>query len=249
MEQELSMFGFKIVFAVIQWIIVLSLILRVKKTKVNNLYLLASALFLEGIGTMFLSGSPTIFLIAFTTLDIAVWCHLIFIKKTFYKDRKSPISILLALTIPVTIVHWILSGIYDIGLNTSLLFSFVARILYSVLTYISLGWMAYSLIKSYSKIRKNKMLEPWIKARYLLVITYVFGKLMIGILLPISPQDQLALHWSLSVMAVVSFIIILAQFLAWVMPEGFKKWLNRNFTVQEEEIFSEEELLKRLEVV
>ncbi len=241
------LFGFKIVFAVIQWIIALALIFRVKKTKLNNLYLLAFTLFLEGIGTMFLSGSLTILLIAFITLDIAVWSHLIFIKLTFYKDRKSPISILLALTIPVTIVHWILSGIYDIGLNTSFLLFFVARLLYSILTYISYGWMAYSLIKSYLKIRNNKMLEPWVKARYLLVITYVLGKLLIGILLPISPKDQLALDWSLMAMAFVSLIILVSQFLAWVMPEGLRKWLNRNFTVQVEEIFSEEELLKSLE--
>lgn len=247
MDQELITLGFVIFSAVTHCIIGLTLIFRVKKTKLNNLYLLAITIILDGIGALFRPESPTTFLIAYITLDIAVWGHVIFITLTFYKDRKSPISILLALIIPTTIVHWILSGIYDFGLNTSFFLFFLARSLYSILMFISYGWMAYSLLKSYLKIRNNKMLEPWVKARYLLVITYVFGKLLIAILIPISPIIITPLHWTFMPLAVASICILLSQFLAWVMPEGLKKWLNRNFTVQEEEIFSEEELLKSLE--
>ena len=247
MEGELIItYGLEIFIIILQWIIVLALIFRAKRTKLNNFYILVLTLFLEGFGAIFFTRS--LYLIAFIMFDIAIWSHLIFIRLTFYKDRKNPISILLALIIPISIIHWIFSGIYNIGLNTSFLLYFVLNLLYSILMFFTYGWMAYSMIKSYLNIRNNKMLEPWIKARYLLVITYVIGKLLMGILMPLFPVDRTILDWSLMISGLVAFYIVFAQFLAWVMPKGLKKWLNRNFTDQKDEkILSEENIMKSLE--
>ncbi|MFX1274534.1 MAG: hypothetical protein ACFFBP_10770 [Promethearchaeota archaeon] len=249
MTEQLMSIGGNILFAIIQWIIALTLIFRAKRTKVKILYLLALAISLDALATSFFSPAFTIFLIAFIMFDISVWSHLIFITKTFYKDKKSPISILLAVIVPISIVHWIMSGIYDIGLDRSVFLYFTVRFIYSILLFIAYAWMAYSLIKSYLSIKNNKMVEPWIKARYLLVITYsAFGRIIIGILIHFNPPDFSFTHWSILASAFVGMIGLLALFLAWVMPKGFKKWLNRNFTVQVgEEILTEEELMKHLE--
>ncbi|MFX1398991.1 MAG: hypothetical protein ACFFAS_18345 [Promethearchaeota archaeon] len=248
MEQELTEFGFNILFTVIQWIIALTLISRAKKNKINTLYLLAIAIFLEGFSSMVNVESPPIFLLAFIPMNIAVWSHIIFIKLTFYKDRKSPISILLAIIIPISVLQWILSGIHDIGLNKSfLMFFFGGRLLFSILQVITYGWLAYSFLKTYLKTRNNKMLEPWVKARYLLIITYASAKLVVGLLMPFSPITITPLDWIFIPMAVAAFTVMPSLFLAWVMPKGLKKWLNRNFIIKEEEIFSEEELMKQLE--
>ncbi|MFX1398990.1 MAG: hypothetical protein ACFFAS_18340 [Promethearchaeota archaeon] len=239
-----------IILAIIEWIIVLTLISRAKKNKINTLYLLAIAIFLEGLATIFLNPGNYIFLLAFIFSDIAVWSHLLFITFTFYKDRKSPIYILLMITVPISIVHWYLSGIYDSGLNKTELFYFTVRLMYSILLFIVYGWMVYSTIKSYLKFRKNIMIQPWIKARYLLVITYCLAKISLGVFMHFVPSDSSVDYWAVgvAVSTVAALTSFIAQFLAWVMPKGFKKWLNRNFSVQkEEEILSEEELMKQLE--
>ena len=174
-----------------------------------------------------------------------MWFPLItFIEKTFYQEKKSPFKFFLVLTTILAIIKIVAVGIYQFGPIQDLNTLFLGRISLSIALGSTAAWLNYASYTSYIKIKSDEGVEPWIKTRYLLVFFYTFAQIGIAITWPFFPYDKsINIPYIIGALSLVIFIF--AQFLAWVMPKGFKNWLNRNYTpVEEESDLSEEEIMK-----
>jgi hypothetical protein len=141
----------------------------------------------------------------------------LFVQQTFYRDRKSP--------------SWffILSALGVFGVGLSLVFQLRDEPVFNPFVW---GWLASVALRAYRQLAADPHVEDWIKARYRLVITYSF-MLMASVALPLA----LGLYPAAIPPAnmLISAIAIFLQYLVWVMPEGFRKWLNRKQGVHTEE--------------
>ena len=220
------------------------LIIRARKTKLTNYYALAITIFFECIGYLFYT-SILNNLFIFYVFMAAMWVPLIiFIDKTFYQEKKSPFKFFLLLTIILAIIKIVAVAIYQFGPIQDFNALFLARISLSIALGSTALWLNSASYTSYIKIKSDEGVEPWIKTRYLLVCFYTFAQIGIAITWPFFPYDKSINIWYiLGALSLVLFIF--AQFLAWVMPAGFKKWLNRNYKPGEkEEDLSEDEIMK-----
>ena len=233
-----------ITFVIIVGFVGVNLINRAKKTKLVNLYALALTLFCETIGYLFYTSIFNNIFLFYIFISVMWFPFIIFVEKTFYQDKKSPFKIFLVLTTFLSIITCVIIGIYQFGPVQDLNTLFIGRILFSTVMGITVAWLLYASFTSYIKIKSVEGVEPWIKSRYLLVFLYTFGQLGIAITWPFFPYDK-SINAPYMIGALCLVVLILGQFLAWVMPTGFKRWLNRNYkSVEEEEDLSEEEIMK-----
>ncbi|MCP4762535.1 MAG: hypothetical protein GY870_12210 [archaeon] len=236
-----------IFFIILRFIVGIVLVNRANKKGLTNLYYLAIQLLVQCIGYLFYTSffnNIFMFNVFMTTLFIP---FIIFVDKTFYQGKKSPFKIMLVAVIVLTILTCVLIGIYQFGPTQDLNIFFLGRITYSIEMGITALWMVYSAADSYIKIKSKEDVEPWIKARYLLVMLYMSSSFGIALVWPFFPYDMTI---TLPYLIGAIFLVILnfGQFFAWVMPEGFKKWLNRNYKPDDtKEDLSEEEIMKSFE--
>ena len=231
-------------FVAIRAFVGIILIIRAKKTKLVNLNALAFMLFCESIGYLFYTSVLNHLFLFYLFVSIMWFPFMIFVEKTFYQEKKSPFKIILLITTVLSALTCIVIGIYQFGPIQDNNTLFFARIVFSLAMGVTASWMLYSSITSYIEIKSAKGVEPWIKIRYLLVFLYTFGQIGIALTWPFFPYDK-SINAPYLIGALCLVAIIIGQFLAWVMPPGFKKWLNRNYTPGDvEEELSEEEIMK-----
>ena len=104
------------------------------------------------------------------------------------------------------------------------------------------GWHFIEARRSHANISRDQSAEDWVKSRYTLMITYsavdFFGAVL-GTLLTTG-------IWNSDIGSVIvvgiNFTSVLFQILTWVMPEAFRKWLNRNQQAHTEERTHEQAL-------
>jgi len=220
------------------------LINRARKTKLTNLYALAITIFCECIGYAFYTSILNNLFIFYLFMSV-MWVPLIiFINKTFYQEKKSPFKFFLLLTSILAIVKIVALSLYQFSPIQDSNLLLLGRFSLSIALGSTAVWLNYASYTSYSKIKSDEGVEPWIKARYLLVFFYTIAQMGIAITWPFFPYDKsINIAYILGALSLVIFII--TQFLAWVMPAGFKKWLNRNYTPSDaKEELSEEEIMK-----
>jgi len=241
---ELLNDSFVFLISFIRGFIGVILIIRARKTKLTNLYALAITIFCECIGYLFYTSILNNLFIFYTFMSVMWFPLIIFIDKTFYQEKKSPFKFFLLLSIIFAITKIVVVGIYQFGPIQDSNLLFLGRISLSIALGATAVWLNYASYISYIKIKSDKGVEPWIKTRYLLVVFYTIAQIGIAITWPFFPYDKsINIPYILGALSLVIFIF--AQFLAWVMPAGFKKWLNRNYTLgDKEEELSEEEIMK-----
>ncbi len=233
-----------IIFIILRIVIGFIVLERARRTKLTNLYVLTAMFFNEGIGYIFLiSLIDNSFL--FNLIIPLNWIlYLVFTDRTFYKDKKSPFLIFLAINITFNVFLIIVSGIYQFGPTHDLLFFHLGRIGVSFGMGIMISWLIYASLQSYSKIKANESVEPWIKARYLLIVLYGFGTIGIALSWSFVPIDK-SINIFYFTTSLSLLILILGQYLAWVMPNVLKSFLNRNFKpAKVPEELDEEEILR-----
>jgi len=231
-------------FVAIRAFVGIILIVRANKTKLTNLYALALMLFCESIGYVFYTSIFNNLFIFYIFVSVMWFPFTAFVQRTFYQDKKSPFKIILVVTTILSVLTCIIIGIYQFGPVQDLNTLFLARITFSLAMGVTASWMLYASITSYIELKSAKGVEPWIYTRYLLVFLYTFGQIGIGITWPFFPYDK-SINIPYLIGALCLVAIVIGQFLAWVMPQGFKRWLNRNYkVVEEEEDLSEEEIMK-----
>ncbi|MBN2005723.1 MAG: hypothetical protein JXA21_20370 [Anaerolineae bacterium] len=240
----------------ITWILVLArLIIAVQLTRVGrrqklpNLFWLAAFFYITGIGDIGVTLSPMFpgllrpFIVSAGLGEVML---AMFVQMTFYKDRKSPYPIFIFLALVVLA--------FD---------AFEAQFLpyHSPFNWL---WIIWAGAQAYKRIAKNQTVEDWVKVRYKLVIAYALISLA-GPLWTImalvgrffAPSFGTWLFESTPLLVAQVGILICAtigiamQYLAWIMPEKYRKWLNRNYQspIQEEPEsgLTEEEIMQGLQ--
>ncbi|MFX1236838.1 MAG: hypothetical protein ACFFAS_02845 [Promethearchaeota archaeon] len=169
-------------------------------------------------------------------MDLIIYA--IFIKMTFYKDKKGPFYLIITVIISLSILNFLLL----IFAKYLMLLSLFSNINYIILH----SWLFIISLSAYLKLRSYDSIKPWIRSRYILVIVYSIIGTFSQILFIINMGERSVNIMTFGLM--ISYIIIpLAEFLAWVMPAKFKNWLNRKYVYDEDIELSEEEIMNSFE--
>jgi hypothetical protein len=235
------------------WILVVArLIIAIQLTRVAlrqklpNLLWLAAFFFITGTGDIFITLSPITNLFWPFNLSVGLGeiMLVMFIQKTFYQDRKSPFLIFMAIAVALLVAD---------------MFFALYLPYYSPFNWIWLIWVGS---QAYKKIAADRAVEDWVKARYKLVIAYSLAALvapfwtilsLVALVVPAFAALLLAPTAILVAQVVIlifTTIGIALEYLAWVMPESYRRFLNRNYQapVQDkaEMELSEEEIMRKL---
>lgn len=180
-----------------------------------------------------------------------------FTKYTFYKEKRSPFLVLLALLILLTISFNLLIFFIPFSLPLSFIVSeseivyfYIYLLMNSLFALLTYPWLGLSSLRYYNSI-KNQNIEPWIKKRYQII---GFSSLIItlnSIVYLFFPIDGISLeHLELFVVVVIllinTVIFSFGNLIAWIMPQKLKDHFNRNYQIIIEEDISEKELLETI---
>lgn len=157
--------------------------------------------------------------IFWTGLSISEIALIFFIHTTFYRGRSSILPFFLSLS-----VIGLFGGLYGTYIGN---FELSAWFVYpnAVLAW---GWHLVEAFRAYDNIEEDKSTEDWVKSRYSLMITYsVFD--LISAILGVLTTTNLITGTALALITVVlNFVSGITQIFTWLMPEWFRRWLNRN---------------------
>lgn len=238
---------FFFVFIGTLFVVGLFLLYRAILTKLNNLIYMGLAFILIAFGIV----SNLIFSLG----DIFQQCFIlvsyvlviIFVNMTFHKNRNTHSKFILIFVASLGIVV-ILLRVLRVIENTPLNYylNVSLDVVYNLLTF---NWMAYSSYSAY-KLIKSQNIQPWIKIRYKMISIFSF-------ILSLNVIPQLFQPWDImwgdpsntisllvfGAMASNTIFFSIGFSLAWIMPQGLKKIINKDYQSIEEESFSEEELI------
>lgn len=248
---------FPIVTMTITWILVLArLIIAIQLTRVGrrqklpNLFWLAAFFYITGFGDVFITLSPVTNLMwpFFLAVGLGEVALVMFIHKTFYQDRKSPY--LFFMVIALAILAYDMYSLFAFPEST-----FLPH--YNPFNWL---WLIVVGSQAYKRIATDRAVEDWVKARYKLIIAYSLAALvapLYSILVVIAmfspafaasffvPTIQLVAQVGILIFVTIGIVL---EYLAWVMPERYRKWLNRNYQPpgQDQAELSEEEIMSKL---
>ncbi|MEW5868065.1 MAG: hypothetical protein AB1894_02230 [Chloroflexota bacterium] len=155
-------------------------------------------------------------------------CILFFTHATFYQGRSSPRWIYATLTILAAVgVVWFnlqnLNPTNDADQRT--FFQLGMTMMVGVAKFFPWSWHLWAGWQSYAQVSVSQDIENWIKGRYRLVIGYSIAMVTGSLILLAAPL--LGFNVANSLTGLTLIFAIVPQFLAWVMPEPYRKWLNR----------------------
>ena len=182
---------------------------------------------------------------------------LFFTKLTFFRDRKSAFTYLLALLILAKIIDVILKLYIPFSIPLSFVITpsevpyfYLYLSLTSLSILLSYPWLGFTALRYYHSI-KAREIEPWIKIRYKLI---GYSSLIITInsilylLMPINTYDWEQLNSFIIGLFITidTTIFSLANLLAWVIPKKLKNYFNRHYQGIIEEDLTEDEVMKKV---
>jgi hypothetical protein len=200
--------------------VALPLYFTARRNKLVNLYWLTAHFFSLVIAIPFAAvGTIDNRWIFWTFISISEIALIFFIHTTFYRGRSSALPFFLVLAI-----IGLFGGLYGTYINN---FELSAWFVYpnAVLIW---GWHLIEAFRAYDNIEEDKSTEDWVKSRYSLMITYsVFD--LISAFLGVLTTTNLITGTALALVTVaLNFASSITQIFTWVMPEWFRRWLNRN---------------------
>lgn len=234
------------------------LLVRIKKTSLSNIYWLSFYFFstvIEFIMRMVyvavrpLVGVNPISIIYFISNLTGHFFLILFVKFTFYSERRSLFSLILVSTLIAKVFYVILYVITEVTLSTEM-YEWVQGFASFIIFYTSI-WLSIASFSAYYKIRKSKI-QPWVKYRYLIVsISAIFlaSQSFPNMAVPYRVSFESPLMAALTIIiTTLNIIFAVLSLIAWVMPKKLKKLLNRNYTISEDEELSEEQLLEQVKL-
>jgi len=216
-----------IIVSFLRLAVAIPLFLTARRNHLTNLYWLSAQFFALVIAVPFsaagIMSNPWIFWTFISLSEIAL---IMFIHTTFHQGRASPMPVMMILA-----SVGLIGGLYGNATNNFILSAWSVYPI-AVLLW---GWHGLVAYRDYRHIAREPAAEDWVKARYQLMITYAVldGLSAIGGTL-ITTELMVATLGSLIVVG-INFASVIIQILVWVMPEGFRRWLNRNQQTRVEE--------------
>lgn len=213
-----------------------------RRPDMKNLRWLAISFWANALTNIFLATfleSPVIFAVGVLIVQPSL---VMFIHETFYRDRRSPYLFFLILAIIVSLANLMMKAL---GGNADL-----ATTLSAIQTAVVWLWHAMVAYRAYASLAKQRFVEDWVKARYRMMVTYAALAVVVqtAVLRLYLPEP-----WA-SIISISAFLCavtsVVFQFLVWVMPERFRRWLDRNYQAPAdgdvEFGMSEEEVMREL---
>lgn len=216
-------------------VIGIALVNSARKYKLENLYWLAAVFFINFLTLPFASmagnplgnlrGSLWIFYANTFSTFALVW----FIHTTFCKGRSSIAKWLLGLQ-----AAGLLALFYGL-INTADNFRQSPWLASApILNSLAWAWHAWVAYNAQRTVTTNEQVEDWVKARYAMMTAYSVTSFAAPLATAIriifaggGNANPLGMAMGVSANA-LTIISVTLQFLVWVMPEWFRKWLNRN---------------------
>lgn len=168
---------------------------------------------------------------------------ILFNQTTFYQGRKSPAAWFWAIFIITGLATLYGVFISESNFNQSLWVS--AYVPTQLLIW---GWHIWAAYQAFKGLEQETAVEDWIKSRYRLIIWYS-ALLVVGVgasLIRILFAGGSTANPLGGLMAIITLLMqiasVVVQFLAWVMPENFRQWLNRDQKKHSEERTHEQAL-------
>jgi hypothetical protein len=232
------------------------LLIKVMKSKLNNLVPLVIFFFLNGIEVVLLVvGAPFILynvIVFFSNISL-----IIFTRAMFYKDKRSPFKYIIGMAIIVKIIDFILRSFIPYPSDETLElgppgmpFYYLNLVLTVSMVLLSYPWLAYASLSSYKSI-KDKPVNPWIKKRYLIIgiaVSFTSLNSIFYIFLPYTPDllDNLQYVIMAILIASMNTIFSIGNVIGWMMPQKLKDYFDSNFKPTLFEIIPEEELIEKI---
>ena len=230
------------ILILVRLLIAIKLIQMAVHKKMRNLLWLAIAFYIYAV--FYLFGLPSIynlFWLRWNSLGIVFIA--LFTNETFYMDRRSPLKRLLVFTLLCIVTGLCLT----LSSNPTSLPALIGGGMINLANIVNWGWHGLAARKAYKAIAAEKSVPDWVKARYQLIFVY---SLLIPITAVLAVSQPLQITWLSLITGLFLLVILLIQFLAWVMPEPFRRYLSRNEnsenTNQTVEPLSEEEIMQRM---
>lgn len=232
-------------------IIGIRLLISAQQNKLPNLNWLAFHFLSQFVGLLFAptEGNPfgnfSFSLLLFIGLTVASQGFLIqFNHATFYRNQKSPVNWFWLAFVLGTIIT-----LYGIFISESNYHQSPWVAAYIPVQWLIWGWHGYIAYQALSKIKQESAIEDWVKARYRLLTTYaifmIIGTIASFIRIVIAGGSALTLLGTLTgIFTIIAQIItVTGQFLVWVMPEAFRRWLNRHQQARTEAMAQEQAMM------
>jgi len=221
------------------------------KTKLKNLFGLV--MFFLLFGTQFFLGLFNLTIPYAIVSELGLIFLILFVKRTFYKEKKFIFPIILITIIFFKGFNTVLRILYAFKIPpTSPVPSDQIPIYYflvgtlSIQLIISFLWLSYAELSTYFRI-KNYDIEPWVKKRYLILGISSLFFVINGFILPLIPIENGYENFIITfLVAITIFVFSFGNLIGWVMPKILKDFLNKNYVKASEEEFSESELLDKI---
>ena len=240
--------GLLVAFIVTLMITGIFLMIKAYKLKLKNLYVLGTGFILVSLGfilSVVIQSSLSYFfeeIFVSSGFVLAVY----FTNLTFHKNRETfarHIQIIIIILACVEIGFSLMDSIEKTPLNFYL--SSIVDLIYTLLTF---NWLAWSSYSAYKRV-KDKKIMPWIKMRYKIIAfsSFILSLHVIPELFTPWNMDFIDKHnFAFGIAAIIAIIFAVGMFLAWIMPDWFKRYLNRDYEILEDTELTEEELLNMI---
>jgi hypothetical protein len=209
------------------------------KNKMNNLVVLSSYFLLSMLILPFAStaslNTPWIYHVGTALFQLIL---VVFIYQTFYQMRSPTLPLIFGV---LTTAGFIVSVYGNATGNLQIIYF----ITYPVII-LGFAWYAWAGYEGYRAVSTDKFTEDWVKTRYKLIIAYA-GFACLNNFFVFLTLSGIWVSITNTLIVVLNGVFVAAlTFLAWVMPEGYRKWLNRNYKAPEVHAAFEEEILRQL---
>lgn len=209
-----------VIVSLLRLAVAIPLLLTARRNHLTNLYWLSAEFFALVIAVPFSAAGtmsqPWIFWTFISLSEIAL---ILFIHTTFHQGRASPMPVMLGLAL-----IGLIGGLYGNATNN---FIFSAWSVYPIAILIW-GWHIIVAYRDYQKIASERAAEDWVKARYQLMITYAILDCFSAIGGTLITTEWMVASLGALVVVGINFASVIIQILVWVMPERFRRWLNRH---------------------
>ena len=209
-----------LVFSVLRLIVAVPLFMTARRTRLNNLYWLSANFLCLVIAVPFAAaGTANVPWIFWTFISLTEITLIMFVHTTFYQGRRSPMPVFMAIA-----VIGMIGGIYGNIVND---FVFSAWSVYPIAALVW-AWNFVEAYGAYSRVSVDTSTEDWVKSRYTLMVSYSVLDFVSAVLGTATTTNLWNSSLSAVIVLAINLISVFVQILTWVMPERFRRWLNRN---------------------
>ena len=241
------------------FIVGIFLIVRSVQTKQHNvtwyaieIFFLATFFIIAGAYSKQTQAVDIFLIIAYLCSMLTTFCGLAFVKTTFYKEKESPFKIFLLIGIICTGVIFVLYILLALSLITFSLFENIGDIIFASYYILMFVWLAIVSYDEYKRVKPFNI-EPHVKWRYyILSVTSIagavgLGSMIVATIFNFGPEMVLLYAMAFLITSIISLVRTGCNYLIWVMPGPFKRFLNKGFTkIDESKELSEEEIMKQM---